>query len=132
MRIHNNGNKITNNKFQITKTSKMNTSENTKYERAQKKVDTIKGFYKHLRVYIIINVLLILLRVKIFKFFKDGDFSNVQFDRWLDWNTYGTAAIWGFALVLHGLYAFQYKFKFFKNWEARKLKEILDKEENNS
>lgn len=110
----------------------MNTIENNKYERAQQKVDTIKKFYKHLRVFIIINVLLLLARIKIFKFFKDGDFSNVQFDRWLDWNTYGTAAVWGVALTLHGLYAFQYKFKFFKNWEERKLKEILEKEENNS
>ena len=109
----------------------METSENTKYERALKKVEAIKRFYKHLRVYIIINVLLLLLRAKIFKFFRDGDFSDVHFDRWLDWNTYGTAIIWGIALFIHGLYAFQYKFKFFKNWEDRKLKEILEKEENN-
>ncbi len=108
----------------------MNTSENTKYERALQKVETIKRFYKHLRVYIIINVLLLLLRARIFRFFKDGDFSNVSFERWLDWNTYGTATIWGLALVIHGVYAFQYKISFFKNWEERKLKAILEEEEN--
>jgi len=107
----------------------MKTSEKTKYERAQKKVEGIKKFYKHLRVYIIINVLLLLLRARIFKFFGDGDFSNVRFDRWLDWNVYGTAIIWGVGLLIHGLYVFQYKFKFFKNWEDRKLKEILEKDE---
>lgn len=107
----------------------MKISENTKYERAQKKVNTIKRFYKHLRVYLIINVLLLLLRAKIFKIFKNGDLSDINFERWLDWNTYSTAAIWGIALVIHGLYAFQYKFKFFKTWEDRKLKEILDKDE---
>lgn len=109
----------------------METSKDTKYERALKKVEAIKRFYKHLRVYIIINVLLILLRIKIFKFFSDGNFSDVQFDRWLDWNTYGTVFIWGIALLIHGIYAFQYKFKFFKNWEDRKLKEFMEKEENN-
>ncbi len=109
----------------------METTKNYKYERALKKVEIIKRFYKHLRVYIVINVLLILIRIKIFKFFNDGDLSNVQFDRWLDWNTYGTAIIWGIALLIHWVYAFQYKFKFFQNWEDRKLKEILEKEENN-
>jgi hypothetical protein len=109
----------------------MKTSENTKYERALKKVETIKRFYKHLRVYIIINVLLLLLRAKIFNFFRDGNVSDVNFERWLDWNTYGTAAIWGLALVIHGIYAFEYKFKFFKNWEERKLKEIIEKEDKN-
>ncbi len=107
----------------------METSKNTQYERALKKVGVIRRFYKHLRVYIIINVLLLLLRAKIFKFFNDGNISDVQFDRWLDWNTYGTASIWGVALFIHWVYAFQYKFKFFKNWEDRKLKEILEKDE---
>ena len=110
-------------------TKGMETSKEKKYVRAQKKVEAIKRFYKHLRVYIIINVLLILLRIKIFNFFSDGDFSGVQFESWLDWNTYGTAALWGVGLLLHGLYVFQYKFKFFKNWEERKIKEILEKDE---
>lgn len=110
----------------------MNTSknkENSKYERALEKVEAIKRFYTHLRAYIIINVLLLLLRAKIYKFFNDGDFTDVQFDRWLDWNTYGTAIIWGIGLLIHGLYVFHYKFRFFKNWEERKLKEILEKDE---
>jgi 2TM domain len=107
----------------------MKTSEDTKYERAQHKVKIIKGFYKHLRVYIIINLFLLLIRAKIFRFLRDGDFSDVHFERWLDYNSYGTILVWGVALLIHGLYAFQYKFKFFKNWEDRKLKEILEKDE---
>tara|TARA_R100000988_G_C3988258_1_gene161125 strand:+ start:147 stop:479 length:333 start_codon:yes stop_codon:yes gene_type:complete len=109
----------------------MKTTENTKYERALKRVERIKKFYKHVRVYIIINIIFLLLKVKILSVIKNGDFSDVQFEHWLNLNVYGTALIWGVGLLLHGLYVFQNKFTFFKNWEERKLKEILEQEENN-
>ncbi|RDK87141.1 2TM domain-containing protein [Marinirhabdus gelatinilytica] len=107
----------------------MKTKTTTPYERAQKKVSAIKNFYKHLRAYLIINVFLLLLRAKIFRVFEDGNLSDVHFERWLDLNTYGTSIVWGVALLIHGLYAFQYKFNFLKKWEARKLNEILEKDE---
>ncbi|MDX1463099.1 MAG: 2TM domain-containing protein [Marinirhabdus sp.] len=95
------------------------------YERAIKKVEDIKKFYKHLRVYLVVNVILFLIKVNILGLL-DGGVDDLHFDRWLDLNVYGTAFLWGIGLLLHGLYVFQYKFKFLKNWETRKVKKILE------
>ena len=109
----------------------MKTTENTSYARAQKRVDDIKKFYRHLQVYIIINVLLLLLKANIMSLGRGGNFTDLHFEHWLDLNVYGTAIVWGVGLLIHGLYVFQYKFKFFKNWEQRKINEFMNQEDEN-
>ena len=103
----------------------------TAYNRALKRVDEIKKFYTHLRVYIIINILLLLIKAKLLSLIGGGAFEDLHFERWLDWNTYGTAIIWGVGLFAHWIYAFQYKFNFLKKWEKRKIQEILKNDKEN-
>ena len=43
----------------------MKKQEQSKYERAHKKVASIKGFYNHLVVYFIVNLILFFVRHKI-------------------------------------------------------------------
>lgn len=107
----------------------MKSPENTPYERALKRVENIKKFYAHLRAYLIINVALLLIKANVFDLFKGNGFEDLHFERWLDINVYGTAILWGIGLLIHGLYAFQYKFKFFKKWEENKMKEFMDNED---
>jgi len=111
-------------------TNVMKNSEQTKYERAKKKVDAIKGFYKHLRAYIIVNLIIFIIKVNIANYISGGELDTINFHRMLDWNTYLTPALWGIGLALHGIYVFQDKINFIKNWEERKLKEIMDKEDS--
>ena len=111
-------------------TNIMKNSEETKYDRAKKKVDAIKGFYSHVRAYIIVNLIIILLRANAMSLFKGGDFDSLDFQNWLDWNTYLTPVLWGIGLAMHGIYVFHGKINFIKNWEERKLKEIMDKEDS--
>jgi uncharacterized protein involved in cysteine biosynthesis len=103
-------------------------SDQEKYDRARKKVNAIKGFHRHVITYIIINIVLLLLTANIISAFAHRDF-DMNFERWLNWNAWGTAIFWGVGLLIHGLYVYRDKFKFIKDWEARKIREIIEKEE---
>lgn len=88
------------------------------YLRAKKKLDKIVGFYWHLAVYIVINLFLIIL------------ISANRDDGESIWNfgTFATALFWGIGLAFHFLGVFGPDFLFGKNWEERKIKEIMEKE----
>lgn len=98
-----------------------------KYIRAKKKVKQIKRFYTHLTVYIIIN-LIIFIKGNI-EIFLENDVENKNLLDWIDWNIFYTPVLWGIGLFFHGLFVFQNRFKGLKNWEDRKMKEFLEKEE---
>lgn len=97
----------------------METMKSLAYLRAQKKVETLKGFYSHLVVFIIINSVIILVSANIFND-KVIDFAN--------WKNYFTLFFWGFGLVSHAIYVFfviNIDNSFLKRWEEKKIKEFL-------
>ena len=85
------------------------------YLRAQKKVKALMGFYWHLASYVIINIFLIVMIVS-----NGGTL--------LSFGTFATAFFWGIGLFFHFLGVFGTDFFFGKNWEERKIKEIMDKD----
>lgn len=97
------------------------TPEDFKYQQALGQVKKIKGFYTHLLVYIVINILIIVL--------------NIQFDKERNWSLelrhFSTAIFWGIGLIAHGLSVFMPSFIMGKDWEQRKINEIMEKEKNN-
>jgi hypothetical protein len=109
----------------------MKDNESTRYERAKKRVDCIKGFYNHLVVYLIVNSAIILIRLEIIPIIyinsKETDFQN-----WLDWNTYGIALFWGVGVLIHAIWAFKNKITLFRNWEEKQIQKYLEKEEKKS
>lgn len=89
------------------------------YLRAQKKVETLKGFYSHLVVFIIVNIGIIFVSANVFND-KVIDFAN--------WKNYFTLFFWGFGLVSHAIYVFfviNIENNFLKRWEEKKIKEFL-------
>lgn len=94
-----------------------------KYDRATKKVKKIKDFYSHLTVYIIVNTLLIIFHLGIL---QNGMF-NINYP---EWSMFTTPFFWGIGLFFHWLNVFQDNFRFFKDWEDKKMKEFMDQEEN--
>lgn len=101
----------------------METKRSLAYLRAKKKVETLKGFYSHLAVYVIVNVGIILLSANVF------NSQKIDFD---DLGIYATAFLWGFGIVAHAIYVFyvmNMENNIFRRWEERKIKEFLDKEE---
>jgi hypothetical protein len=96
----------------------MTTQEELKYQEAQKQEKKIKGFYTHLIVFILVNIYVIIKKTK-----------NIDEGETI-WHAFKLAFFWGIGLVFHGLKTFDLIPYFGKNWEERKIKEILDKEKN--
>ena len=97
------------------------TSEELKYQQALKRVKKIKGFYSHLLVYIVINTMLLVVNYN-----NSGD--NDNFWRW---QTFNTVFFWGIGLTAHGLSVFLPSFMMGKDWEEKKIKELMEKEKQN-
>lgn len=87
-------------------------------ERARKRVKSIKGFYKHLIVYLLVNGAL--LTMKAVNLRPDEGFWT--------WPTFITAGWWGFGLMVHGISVFGRNAFLDKGWEERKIRELMEKE----
>lgn len=105
----------------------MNTKKMSKYERAQLKVNSIRGFYNHATVYVIINLLLYLLRDKFSIILLNQDaLGNSDFSHWVDWNVFGTTIVWGIVLAIHGIHVLSNFSVFKKEWEERQIQKYMD------
>ncbi|KAA1244284.1 2TM domain-containing protein [Aquimarina sp. RZ0] len=97
-----------------------NSNKRVQYDRAKKRVEAEKGFYSHLTAYIIVNIFLFLI---------NSNFINDGFNNWLNWNLYLTPFFWGIGLFFHWIKVFNPNIIFSKQWEERKIKEIMDKDD---
>ncbi|TRX16415.1 2TM domain-containing protein [Flavobacterium franklandianum] len=86
--------------------------EDERYFKARKRFDKIKAFYGHLIIYLSIIPVVILF--------------NLEYDSDFQWFWYSVIG-GGIPLLMHALKVFAFN----ANWEARKVQEILDKEDNN-
>ena len=97
-----------------------------RYLKAKKKVESIKGFYWHLAVYIIINGFITIS--KTIRNIADGE---SLIDSLFDIGTLFIWIPWGIGVLIHGLVVFEaFSFLLGKNWEERKIKELMEKESN--
>jgi len=103
----------------------MERKRSKEYETAKKKVAMLKGFYIHLIVFIGVNLFLAIMRSR---FWEGG---TIEFRNWM---TYNTVWFWGLGVLIHGAFTF-YTVKLngvlFKDWEDKKIEEIMKKEDNN-
>jgi hypothetical protein len=83
------------------------------YERAKKKAKEIRSFYINVTFYCITMPILI--------------FINLRFTPEYYWFPFSMGG-WGIGLLFHAMAAFDYMPFFNKDWEERKMKELLDKE----
>ncbi|MDR7210409.1 2TM domain-containing protein [Flavobacterium piscis] len=97
-----------------------------RFEMAFKKVKRIKGFYSHLKVYIIVNIIIIISNL-------NRDFAGFRFQEndLLNWHTYSTAFYWGIGLSIHAFTVFGPDLFFNGDWEQRKIRKYMDKEASN-
>jgi hypothetical protein len=96
-----------------------NQSDEARYERAKKRIQAISGFYKHLAAYILVNAFLILIKI-----FNGGTEDFFTF------GTFSTAFYWGIGLAFHALGVFYNHVFFGRNWEERKIRELMDKDKH--
>lgn len=103
-----------------------NYSKEQQYLRAKKRVKDIKGFYSHLAVYIIVNIFI--SSIIIYGLTRDeGDAYSEAFS---NFGVYATWVFWGIGVFFHwlGVFGVQF-FGFGKNWEERKIKQLMKEDE---
>ena len=106
--------------------------EEKRYLRALNRVKRIQGFYWHLFLYLAIVIALVIVVYGGFEE-KGGVFQFVNYIHYDNptWNIYWfwfPFVIWGVVVLLQGIYVFGFR----SNWEERKIRELMDKEEINS
>jgi hypothetical protein len=90
-----------------------NYNEEERYYQAKKQVNDIKGFYGNLIAYIIFNGFFLVLNL-----------MTSPNELWFFWPLLG----WGVGVLFHGMKVFNYSPFLGKNWEERKIKELMEKE----
>ena len=86
--------------------------DQARYAEAKKQVREIKGFYHHLAVYVLVNAFLLLVNV-----------VTSPAVLWFYWPLLG----WGLGIVAHAASVFA-GFTFLgREWEERKIKDLMDK-----
>jgi len=100
----------------------MEPKDKTKYARAKKRVEDIKGFYIHLSIYLTINGIMLLAALGVFK----DTFIPIHFP---NWSYFTTPFFWGIVIVINWLYVFKPKLMPFRDWEERKIKQFMEEEE---
>ena len=91
-----------------------NYQEEERYFKARKRVEEIKGFYGNLIAYVVVNIGLMVLNLLTSPGYL-----------WFFWPMLG----WGIGVLFHGMKVFNYMPFFGKDWEEKKIKEFMDKEE---
>jgi hypothetical protein len=85
-----------------------------KHKEAKKRVKNLKSFYKNLTTYVVINIMLMVINL-----------VTSPKSLWFYWVT----IFWGIAILIQASKVFFLKGKFLgKDWEEKKIKEIMEKE----
>jgi hypothetical protein len=101
---------------QVTIMEPIYTENETRYYKAQKKVQEIKGFYGNLFSYVVIITGLAIL-----------NFITTPGHLWFLYPALG----WGLGVAAHGMSVFNYMPFLGSGWEDRKIKEYMEREKNN-
>jgi uncharacterized membrane protein len=86
--------------------------QSPEYQAARCQVRRLRGFYSHLSVYLAVNAGLLLINL----FSSPGRL-------WVVWPLAG----WGIAIVIHGASVFLAGRWLGREWEERKIREIMDR-----
>jgi len=91
---------------------------NLKYIKAKNRVEKIKGFYNHLMIYIIINLV-----ITGFKVSNNLDSWDSFINELLSFDVLSSWTVWGLVLLMHFI-----SVVFLHGWEERKIEELMKKE----
>lgn len=93
----------------------MKTDEN-KYFKAKERVAELKKFYNALFTFVVVNLFFVLINYM----------TNGLEYAWFWWVTVS----WGLGMVFYAFKVFGWNLIFSKNWEERKIREIMEKEDD--
>ncbi|WP_294960858.1 2TM domain-containing protein [uncultured Flavobacterium sp.] len=103
-------------------------TDDPNYNAAYRRVRRLKRFYSHLKIYIIVNIIIIVSSLTRDKFtgVMVMDLSGL-----LESRTYSTAFFWGIGLLAHALSVFGADWFFGSDWEQRKIQKYMEKDAAN-
>lgn len=101
-------------------------TDDENYNAAYRRVKKLKGFYSHVKVYIIVNIIIIVSSLT-----RDNFNGGMDFGGLTQWHTYSTAFFWGIGLLAHGLSVFGTNWFFGSDWEKRKIQKYMEKDAAN-
>jgi len=112
-----------------------NTNSTMQLRKAEKRLERVKNFYRHLIVYIAINIILFGAIITLYNQFGWEDIHDQNFQYWFMINIFSTPLLWGVGVLIHGLVVFnsskfslkRLKPEFMKKWEERQIQKYLDK-----
>lgn len=87
-----------------------------RYQLAEKRVKILKGFYSHVIVFIIVNLIIVFINI------QNLDAGESYFQ----WHNFITFSFWGMFLLAHIASVFLPNLIFGKGWEARRIKKYMD------
>ncbi len=102
------------------------TNKQTAREAAKKRVQELKGYYSHITIFVIVNVILYLLKTGMLTSLLPEAFPKESY--YYDWIN-SNILIWTLILIVHTLIVFRDKFTFFKKWEERQIKKYMEEDE---
>ena len=88
--------------------------DNWKYNEARRRVKKVKGFYSHFTSWLLFSVFFIFLNL-----------TTGGHEFWAIFPIIG----WGAGISSHAMEVFNYNPFLGKNWEERKIRELMDKED---
>lgn len=98
----------------------MKNIDEIRYREAQNRVKKIKGFYTHLIVYVVINTIILV-----------ANYQELPAGESLRLPHFSVFFFWGIGLVAHALSVFLPTFLLGKNWEQRKIQQLMERDKNN-
>ena len=102
------------------------TNKQTAREAAKKRVQELKGYYSHITIFVIVNVILYLLKTGMLTSLLPEAFPKESY--YYDWIN-SNILIWTLILIVHTLIVFRDKFTFVKKWEERQIKKYMEEDE---
>ncbi|MBO6588939.1 MULTISPECIES: 2TM domain-containing protein [unclassified Allomuricauda] len=101
------------------------TDRNFAREAAEKRVKELKGYYRHIAIFVVVNGILVLLKWGVLNSFLPEAFpKEAYFYDWINANI----LIWGAILLVHTIIVLRHKFSFFKKWEERQIQKYIDED----
>ncbi|WP_318309039.1 2TM domain-containing protein [Flagellimonas crocea] len=101
------------------------TYDQTSLETAKKRVKELKGYYRHILIFVVVNGFLYLLKIGALNSVLPDAFPKESY--YYDWIT-TNILIWALILLVHTLIILRNKFTFFRKWEERQIQKYVDED----
>ena len=100
-------------------------NKEAQYLSAKKRITELKEFYIHFCVYVVVNIFLSVAQI-VDGITEDKSFTEI----FSDMGIYGVWLMWGIGIGIHALKVFGSNAVLGKNWEDKKMKELMNQNKN--